>query len=462
MHNHKNKSDIFISYQRKGGLQTAGRIKDRLINLGYSVFIDLDNMEYGKEFPVQIKEAIRFCKDFLLILPSDTKGNALENKWIKFEICYAIKYNKRIIPILLEGYVFPSKATYPEVPKEFKEFTYVVDKFENLSKLNGIPFKDEFFDSCFEHLKKTLKSHRRLNRKKKIIILTLISLVILGLIIAGICAYNLQLPRFSLSLLSEESDNSDDNIQSWNLKYLITNKGGKLLGGKVIPKLRVGYDVVSIVEGESYKHGCFEIEFIDFYKDSYFFDDQNNTASIYETKADSLIQFICVLEEQLEKNGMYIQSYSIKTIFEVNYTDYFGIVHKELLESENNYNYMFTPWNEGQIETEEIILTRYYSDNALIKIREIEDALISYPLLNCADSNVAWIAEDGAEYINKNQNEILKTNVYGVLMAEDDTGAEIDIPGNYIDAAVEIISDDAGFAIGYHKWHENCNKIELE
>ena len=82
----KGKKDIFISYCRKsGGLETAERIRERLISLGYTVFMDLHNIELGKEFPATIIEEIRLCKEVLLVLPTDIKdrngniSNALEN-----------------------------------------------------------------------------------------------------------------------------------------------------------------------------------------------------------------------------------------------------------------------------------------------------------------------------------------------------------------------------------------------
>ena len=145
MHIKKSKKDIFISYCRKAcGIETAGRISDRLQSLGYTVFIDLPDMKVGEAFPAQLETAIQSCKEVLLVLSPDAedeKGNmvnALESRWVKIEICNAIKCGKKIIPILMDGYKFPEKECYPEVPKEFKELPEVIEEFEKLTNL--IPY----------------------------------------------------------------------------------------------------------------------------------------------------------------------------------------------------------------------------------------------------------------------------------------------------------------------------------
>lgn len=51
-------------------------------------------------------------------------------------------------------------------------------------------------------------------------------LLLLSILIVGKCIYNAYLSMFSFSHVSGEY-NTDDN-QSWNMKYLITNKGGEL------------------------------------------------------------------------------------------------------------------------------------------------------------------------------------------------------------------------------------------
>ncbi|MCR4575533.1 MAG: toll/interleukin-1 receptor domain-containing protein, partial [Lentisphaeria bacterium] len=59
--------DIFISYRRNGGFETARLIYDRLTNLGYRVSFDLETLRSGK-FNTQLYERIEQCKDVLVLL----------------------------------------------------------------------------------------------------------------------------------------------------------------------------------------------------------------------------------------------------------------------------------------------------------------------------------------------------------------------------------------------------------
>ena len=55
--------DIFISYRRKGaGAGVAGELQAKLENLGYKVFLDVDEIGSG-QFPVQNKDNICVKKD---------------------------------------------------------------------------------------------------------------------------------------------------------------------------------------------------------------------------------------------------------------------------------------------------------------------------------------------------------------------------------------------------------------
>ncbi len=463
----KGKKDIFISYCRKsGGLETAERIRDRLILLGYTVFMDLHNIELGKEFPATIIEAIRSCKEILLVLPPDIKdqngniSNALENKWVKYEICYALKYDKRIIPILMEGYEFPDEDFCPNLPEEFQNSKEIENQYINIGKKNGIRIKNEYFDDNFKKIREALKSRRKWKLKKKILVFASIILSFLGTFIVCKCIYNAYLPLFSLSLVTDENNDDGNSEQSWNMKYYIVNKGGQMAGGRVKPSLRIGLKVVSKFESYDYKYGFFDIELNDFYEDSYFFDDQNNTVSIYETEADNLVTFICLMEEQLEKNDMYIDMYAIKNLFEIDYTDRFGVNHQEFYESENNYSYIMTSWGENENQDNDEGLVRYCSDNALVRVRDIDDAMISHPLLGSDSSQLEWEIKDNVKYINKHKNRILPTSVFDVIEAEDINGDATDVLTKDLGKAVEPIEDDAGLAIGLHLYHKECNNKE--
>lgn len=463
MHKRQKKSDIFISYRKiNGGLEVANIIRDHFKSLNYTVFMDSHSIKLGEEFPTKIKDAIKSCKEVLLILPPDAideygnASNALESEWVRFEIGYALQFNKTIIPILMLGYKFPKKDSYPELPEKFKKFPEINEKFRKINLKHGIELKNEPSDNYLEKLRKNLKSRPKWNIIKKILLPICITLLCLCILITSKCIYNLYLPLFSLTLALNENSDEKNSYPSWNMNYLITNKGGQLAGGKIIPSLRIGLKVVSKYQSYDYKYGFFDTKFYDFYEDSYFFDDQNNTVLIVESKADNLVNFITLMEEQLEKNDMYIQMYAIKTFFRIEYTDRLGLNHEEFYESENNYNYLLTGWGtkENQFNKEELV--RYCSDNALVRVKKFDEALFSHPLFNNDSSQLAWDIKVNVKYVKKHQNKILKTNIPVIMEAEDDDRNAIDVPVEYMGNSVKLIEDDTGFVIGDHCTHDEC------
>lgn len=62
--------DIFISYRRDGGYETANHIYDLLKHDGYSDSFDQDNLMNGN-FDKTLLTHIAECKDFILICDAD-------------------------------------------------------------------------------------------------------------------------------------------------------------------------------------------------------------------------------------------------------------------------------------------------------------------------------------------------------------------------------------------------------
>lgn len=109
---------VFISYRRDGGEHLAGRLSDRLKNMGYHVFYDIESMRSGT-FNTQIYAAIEQCRDVLLILPPnglDRCKNA--DDWVRIEIVHALQHQKNIIPIMMRGFTYPKDLT--ELPEELR------------------------------------------------------------------------------------------------------------------------------------------------------------------------------------------------------------------------------------------------------------------------------------------------------------------------------------------------------
>lgn len=129
--------DIFISYRREGGEQTAKIIYDKLKDLGYRVFLDVETLRSGA-FNEKLYNVIEECKDFILILSPGALDRCSNNDdWVKLEIMHALKHNKNIVPILLRGFNFTDK-----LPQEIESIRYQ----------NGPQASIEYFDGFIKKL----------------------------------------------------------------------------------------------------------------------------------------------------------------------------------------------------------------------------------------------------------------------------------------------------------------------
>lgn len=139
--------DIFISYRRVDGRDYARNIMQALKIVGYpKVFFDYNSLRDGV-FNTQILDAIYSCKDFVLVIsPLALKNCAREGDWVAREIRTAIKYQKKIIPIVIED-------TFQGWPADFPN---------DLSSIKDIQFHklltDEYFEDSIDKLTKRLST----------------------------------------------------------------------------------------------------------------------------------------------------------------------------------------------------------------------------------------------------------------------------------------------------------------
>jgi len=122
---------IFVSYRRDGGDVAGKLICETLKNRGYTVFYDYDSICDGF-FDQKIFEAIKSCKDFILILSKNSLDRCInENDWVRQEIACALKESKHIIPVMLEDFNFPSK-----LPTDI----------EDIVRINAVKFFMAYFE----------------------------------------------------------------------------------------------------------------------------------------------------------------------------------------------------------------------------------------------------------------------------------------------------------------------------
>ncbi|MDJ0681681.1 MAG: toll/interleukin-1 receptor domain-containing protein, partial [Xenococcaceae cyanobacterium MO_167.B52] len=92
----KNFFDVFISYGRADSKDFATKLNQRLIAQGLNVWFDQDDIPLAVDFQEQINNGIERAHNFIFIIAPHSINSAYCLK----EINQALKYNKRIIPIL--------------------------------------------------------------------------------------------------------------------------------------------------------------------------------------------------------------------------------------------------------------------------------------------------------------------------------------------------------------------------
>lgn len=106
-----NKYDIFISYRRDGGAQYARILQLMLIQRGYKVFLDYDELRDGT-FSDRIVAAIKAAPVFMPVLSADSMTRCVnEGDWVRKEILLAAHEGKHFVPI-------DPDRTFDGVPEE--------------------------------------------------------------------------------------------------------------------------------------------------------------------------------------------------------------------------------------------------------------------------------------------------------------------------------------------------------
>lgn len=114
---------VFLCYRRGDSRHIAGRLADRLTQLGrVQVFMDVDSMHPGDDFPEAIAKAVSSCSILLAVIgPNwltvcDTYGRRrLDNPddWIRQEIRAALIRDIRVIPVLVDEAQMPTVVDLP-------------------------------------------------------------------------------------------------------------------------------------------------------------------------------------------------------------------------------------------------------------------------------------------------------------------------------------------------------------
>ena len=106
------------------------------------VWVDQSALQYGREFPKQIEDAIKHCDIFLLLWSSD----ASRSEWVARELHLAKEFDRGIIPVLLDGEPLPPQISELHgfssfVGAEFRRFFSIPEPPTKLISrlLRGLP-----------------------------------------------------------------------------------------------------------------------------------------------------------------------------------------------------------------------------------------------------------------------------------------------------------------------------------
>lgn len=155
--------NIFISYRRDGGFETAKMIQEKLKSKNYSVFLDYEELRSGK-FNEQLYQKIENCKDFILICsPRSFDRCANTDDWLRLEILHAMKHKKNIIPVVLRNFEWPKTMPFD---------------LEELAFYHRINSSEELFDSFITKLQNHyLKSKSNPLKSNKNLIIAIIPII---------------------------------------------------------------------------------------------------------------------------------------------------------------------------------------------------------------------------------------------------------------------------------------------
>ncbi len=202
------KYDIFISYRREGGEYTAKIIHDKLTELGYNVFFDVESLRSG-QFNSKLFSVIDECEDFISVLsPNCLERCGNDNDWVRLEVAYALQKRKNVVPVLLRGFQFPDK-----LPEDMEQLRYQ----------SGIEASTEFFDAFAKRLVEFLKTKPRIVHRithnsliKKVLPLVIALFVTFGVIFTGYQFYQTTQASFPYS-------KADKNTVKEVIYYISTN-----------------------------------------------------------------------------------------------------------------------------------------------------------------------------------------------------------------------------------------------
>jgi len=141
--------NVFISYRRSDTQDFSGRLADRLRDahgVG-DVFLDVDEIEAGEDFERRIRNALEQSAVSLVVIGPNWCGEGTGNQarifqpddFVRLEVREALKSGTKVLPVLANGALMPSRARLPE-------------ELQPLTKLNAVSVRHSDFERDTDYL----------------------------------------------------------------------------------------------------------------------------------------------------------------------------------------------------------------------------------------------------------------------------------------------------------------------
>jgi WD40 repeat protein len=129
----------FLSYRRESGSETARLIRAELLSRGHRTFLDVDDLG-AHHFDESLLKRIEEAQHFILVLSPGALDRCMnQGDWLRREISHAISTSRNIVPVLKEGFQFPSREKLP-------------DELHELPRYNCVEYSHIYFGATMERL----------------------------------------------------------------------------------------------------------------------------------------------------------------------------------------------------------------------------------------------------------------------------------------------------------------------
>jgi hypothetical protein len=129
----------FLSYRRESSAATARLLRASLASRGWNAFLDVDDLG-SSHFDDRLLLEIKRAEAFIVVLSPGSLDRCCEpSDWLRREISHAIKWKKRIVPVVKDGFTFDLKNPLPADLSE-------------LPRYNCVQYSHQYFDATIERL----------------------------------------------------------------------------------------------------------------------------------------------------------------------------------------------------------------------------------------------------------------------------------------------------------------------